>query len=144
MAKNIKERKVPCNKLIQEPHRAGENVVWCFSRIARNGTYAFDTTRADFEHKDFVEKLIAYSGLTWHEVMVQTHDHGKSKNHYIPLQDFSSEAQSQFKRLYSEEDADAIFSFAFTNKLRIVGLRLSNVFYPIWYDPQHEVCPVGK
>ena len=33
-------------------------------------------------------------------------------------------------------------SFAFNNKLRIIGLRQGDYFYVLWYDPEHEVYPV--
>jgi len=40
--------------------------------------------------------------------------------------------------------ADSIFSFALTNKIRLIGLKEGRVFYVIWYDPNHDFYPVNK
>ena len=43
-----------------------------------------------------------------------------------------------------DDNADALFSFALTNKLRIIGLRVDDDFHVLWYDPQHGVYPSQK
>lgn len=43
-----------------------------------------------------------------------------------------------------DEYSDSIFSFALQNKLRIIGLRINEIFHILWYDPNHEVYPVNK
>ena len=45
------------------------------------------------------------------------------------------------RELRLNEDTDRIFSFAFTNSLRIIGLREAEKFYVIWYDAYHEFYP---
>lgn len=121
-----------------------KKVIWCFDQIDRDGKFAFDLDRDDFQHKMFMEKLLAYSGMTWSEVKRQTHDDGKSKHHSIEVQKLSKEAQERFAAKKLEEDADSVFSFALDNKLRIVGIRKEECFHILWYDPEHEICPSKK
>ena len=44
-----------------------KKVVWRFDMIDRSGKFAFDLNRDDFQYKDFLEKLIDYSSMTWTE-----------------------------------------------------------------------------
>ena len=117
----------------------GLKILWVFDKIDRDGLFAFNISRSDFDHKGFLDKLISYSSMTWAEVRRQTHDAGKSKHHFLADVDrFSSEALERINKLRLNEDTDRIFSFAFTNLLRIIGLREAEKFYVIWYDACHE------
>lgn len=122
----------------------GEKPIWVFDRLDRSGEYAFNVNDEKFEHKFFLDKMISYSSMTWNEILSQTHDDGKSKNHTLDYDDLSKTAQDRIKALRLEEDTDRIFSFAFRNKLRIIGLRENEKFYVKWYDPEHEFCPSTK
>ena len=120
-------------------------VLWIFDKIDRDGLFAFNINRSDFDHKGFLDKLISYSSMTWAEVIRQTHDAGKSKHHFLADVDrFSNEAIERINKLRLNEDTDRIFSFAFTNLLRIIGLREAEKFYVIWYDAYHQFYPVQK
>ena len=119
--------------------------VWLFDRIDRAGKFSFDINRADFRPKEFLEKMINYSNMTWSEINKQTHDDGKSKHHFLrDVRKFSKEAQERVENLKLTEDTDRIFSFALTNKLRIIGLRDREFFHVLWYDPEHEIYPSEK
>ncbi len=119
-------------------------MVWIFDKIDRDGEYAFDINQDYFEHKLFLDKMLSYSTMTWADVKKQTHDGGKSKNHYYPFDDISNVAQKRLLALGLEERSDDIFSFAFTSSLRIVGYRENEKFYVLWYDPKHNIYPVSK
>lgn len=121
-----------------------EHPVWSFDNIDRDGKFAFDVERSDFQHKEVIRKIIDYSSMTWSEIKRQTHDDGKSKHHFIVRDKLSKEANDRFSNKRLEEDSDSIFSFALQNKLRIVGIRRGKVFHVLWYDPNHEVCPSKK
>ena len=47
-------------------------VLWIFDKIDRDGLFAFNINRSDFDHKGFLDKLISYSPMTWAEVRRQT------------------------------------------------------------------------
>lgn len=118
--------------------------VWMFDKIDRNGKFAFDLKRKDFEYCEFLDKMIAYTTMTWSRLRKQTHDDGKSKHHYLEAGKLSKDAQKRLEAMHLEENSDQIFSMALRNKLRIVGLRDRDKFHILWYDPQHEVYPSTK
>lgn len=119
--------------------------VFRFDRIDKSGDFAFDTSKENFSHKDFLDKMIAYSNMTWFEIMRQTHDAGKSKHHYLSNPEkLSKQAKMRLKNLALEDMADSLFSFAFNNILRIVGLVNGDDFHVLWYDVNHEVYPSKK
>lgn len=121
-----------------------EFVSWCFDRIDRNGDFAFDIQRDDFDSKFILGKMIAISNMTWRELKRATHDNAKGKNHEIDADNFSAKAKRRFRELQLDEEADALFSIAISNKIRIFGTRRNAEFHPIWYDPNHEVCPSNQ
>ena len=119
--------------------------VWLFDKLDRDGKFAFDVNRDDFEAKLFLDKMISYSSMTWQEIKLQTHDtKNKSKNHFIPGEDLSKEAQERIRALHYEEYSDSIFSFAFLNLIRVFGIRENEYFHVVWYDPKHEICKVDR
>lgn len=117
-----------------------EKVIWSFEKIDKNGSFAFNINDEKFDHKLILEKMVQYSTMTWAEVKQATHDGGRNKNHYLDLNLISKEAKDRLKFLGLEEDTDSIFSFAITNKLRIIGIRKEEKFYVLWYDAEHKVC----
>ena len=122
-----------------------EKVVWVFDMVDKAGQFAFDTNRKDFDHKNFIDKLLAYSRMTWGEVRRQTHDGGKSKHHYLTeVGRLSKAAQERIKELELEADTDRIYSFSLGNILRIIGLRDREKFHVLWYDARHEVYPISR
>ena len=118
--------------------------VWYFDLLDRSGKFAFDLTRGDFHHHEVLEKIIAYSNMTWTEIKRQTHDKGKSKHHFLDMSKLSAEAMERIEAKQFEEQTDSIFSFALQNKLRLIGLRKNEQFHVVWYDPNHEFCPSSK
>ena len=118
--------------------------IWLFDLLDRSGPFAFDTSRPDFQHKEFLDKMIAYSNMTWAEIKQQTHDKGKSKHHMLDESGFSPAAWERVKAKHLEEETDAIFSFALQNLLRIIGIRRNAEFHVVWYDPKHQFYPSKK
>lgn len=83
--------------------------------------------------------------MTWADVKKQTHDKGKSKHHYLSPEKMSKDAQIRFWKLPCFiECEDSVFSFAFDNLLRVIGIRDKQFFHVVWYDAYHEVCPSNK
>lgn len=120
-------------------------VIWAFDNIDKDGPFAFAFNSVTFPHKEILGKMISYASMTWTELDRQTHDAGKSKNHFLEFESLSKEAKERFKYKFPEFDtADSIFSFALQNKLRIIGVRDGQIFHAIWYDPEHKFCPSHK
>lgn len=116
-------------------------IVWRFDDLDIAGAFAFDLNRGDFEHKEVLQKIIAYSNMTWSEVKRQTHDNGKSKHHFLGVESLSPAACERIRAKHLEERSDSIFSFALQNRLRIIGYRDNEKFCAVWFDPLHEFCP---
>jgi len=106
--------------------------------------FAFDIDRDDFNHKLVLDKLISYGNMTWADIKRQTHDQGRSKNHYLSEEKLSDEAWERIKAKRLEDRTDIIFSLALENLLRIIGILENGVFQIIWYDPTHMFCPSKK
>ena len=123
-----------------------ERVQWCFDKLDRDGKFAFDLSRKDFDHHEVLEKIIAYSNMTWIEAKMQTHDRrNKSKHHNLDFPELSPEAVERFNaKKFNDKYEDAIFSFACQNTLRIIGIRINEKFHVVWFDPKHEFCPSKK
>ena len=121
-----------------------EKSLWMFDEIDRDGVFRFDINREEFKHKEFMDKMISYSNMTWDEIISQTHDDNKSKNHTLDYDSLSKEAKERILTLKLEQDTDRIFSFALGNKLRVIGLRENEKFHVKWYDPEHKFCPSNK
>ena len=147
MSKKITKKKElsSSKKTVQEQGYSSENekIIWRFDKIDRSGKFAFNLDRDDFRHKDFLDKLLSYSTMTWMEIKRQTHDDGESKHHAIKIEKLSNEALERFQARHLEEDSDSIFSIAFDNKWRIIGIRRNQYFDVLWHDPKHEVYPVS-
>lgn len=117
-------------------------VIWRFDMLDKNGSYAFNLQSDNFNHKDFLDKMIIYSNMTWSEIKNQTHDKGKSKYHFLSLENVSQSALERIKYFeYDKLYPNSIFSFAFNNTLRIIGIRINEDFHVVWYDKSHTFCP---
>lgn len=135
----------PAKEVKIQPASIAGKPVFRFETLDRNGKYAFDLNRDDFEEHDFLEKMINYSQMTWTDIERQTHDRGKSKHHYLkPYERLSKEARSRLAQMQLDDFSDCIFSFAFNNLTRIIGIRIDDIFYVLWYDANHGVYPVSR
>lgn len=126
---------VPCNN--QFP-------IWLFDKLDKNGEFAFEINDNSFNHSDFLDKMIVYSNKTWNEILRQTHDDNKSKHHLLSYDRLSKLAQERIQFLQLDEYVDSIFSFAFNNTLRVIGIRENGFFHVVWYDQNHGFCPSNK
>lgn len=120
--------------------------IFRFDMIDRGGAFAFDLSRKDFDHKLVLGKIIEYSRMKWTDILMQTYDkRNRSKHHYLKdASRLSSEARDRLRKMQQEDNTDALFSFALTNKLRIIGFRVDDDFHILWYDPEHGVYPSNR
>lgn len=112
--------------------------VWRFSQMDITGPWGWsniDTT------KTFLyilhEKLKCFETMTWEEI------DRKGQNHVMPVSEVCSEAIKRLEEI-NLNDLDEIYSFRFTNRERLWGIRKFNAFYLLWWDPHHTVYPVYK
>lgn len=112
------------------------------SYLQKNPMWKFQ--RADKEHakwsvrncRDFcteiLEKLVDFEGQTWCEIK------GRN-NHFINVSSMTKGAQNRLKELRIIEDE--LFSLRLNGKCRLFGILDDGVFYIVWYDFAHEICP---
>ena len=61
----------------------------------------------------------------------------------IPLHKLSPEAQRRLEEL-KLDDLDGLWELRLAGKQRIWGHREGHVFYLMWWDPEHTVCPTSR
>jgi len=74
--------------------------------------------------------------MRWQEIEGADH-------HAIGVDRLSKEAQNRLAEI-RQDDLDEVFSFHFSGKPRIIGIREMNVIKLLWWDPEHQVCPSIK
>lgn len=149
MSKNKRDiRQKDANKQMQIPSVPSNSdkakPIWLFDWLDNDGDFAFDLSRKDFDHHEFLDKMIRYSNMTWSKIKQQTHDKGKSKHHLLNYESLSKAAKERIEAKGLGEHIDAIFSFALQNRLRIIGIREGERFHVVWYDSEHQFCPTRK
>lgn len=111
--------------------------------------------RADKEHprwkideftidEHFIDKLISYERQNWNDVLLATSGKRQgTRNHLIVIEELCAEAQDRLKEL-KLEDLDGLHSIRLTSRHRWWGFIIDGVFFFVWNDPDHEVCPVNR
>lgn len=92
--------------------------------------------KSDF-FNDILPKLINFERRTWGKIVSD-----KKHNHWIDAYKLIKEAQERLIEL--NFNYDSLFSLHLTGTLRLFGYIENGVYYIIWYDPNHEICPSPK
>jgi hypothetical protein len=74
-----------------------------------------------------------YETMTWQEIK------NRKNCHPIPVQDICSKAQSRLQEM--QKDIDTMFQVDISELGRVFGYRDRMLFYLVWHDPNHTVCP---
>lgn len=98
------------------------------------------------------ERIIAFLSemerLSWKEIRGQITGGQRrrgSKHKHIPVDHLAPDARARFDQLELDE-FDEMFRFRLSGPERLWGVisdEIPRVFYPIWWDPEHKICP-GK
>lgn len=128
-------------KSIEKPESfLSKHPSWRFERA--DTEYRWSIVEAEFS--EIIGSLRNFERMTWGEIDKQTHDNGRSSNHYVFLNDLCKEAQKRFLELKLEEYADQVYSLRLMNKTRIYGILRDGIFSILWYDENHEIYPSEK
>lgn len=65
------------------------------------------------------------------------------QSHTVTVSTISNEAQKRLRDI-QQDDIDELFSLRLSGTERIWGIRDGRVFYVLWWDPEHTVCPAHK
>lgn len=107
---------------------------WRFSTVDKSGPFAWPT-EAEIENQ-ILQKLRQFDSMRWQEIEGPDH-------HSIEVGRLSKAAQTRLADI-KQDDLDEVFSFHFSGKPRIIGIRDMNVVKLLWWDPDHQVCPSFK
>jgi len=89
-------------------------------------------------------KLRHFEENTWLKIEKEQYGRkGKTKHHSVNISDIDPKAQKRLKEL-KMDDIDELFSLRLTGKIRIWGIRKFSYLKILWFDLEHEVCPVSK
>ena len=99
------------------------------------GPWAWSNMTAQ-EGKKFAAACKGWESMTPSEVF------RASGNKPVSHNSMCSEAQARLLEI--ELDDHEIWELRLSGKTRIWGVRERNVFYVVWWDPDHTVCPSRK
>jgi len=124
---------------IPKPHDGEPNkhpIVWRFGMLDLDGPWGWSdlTTVSASQLRDRCR--------SW-ETMNEGELFGRGGNKRIPADHMCSEAKARLTEL-ELDDHGALWELKLQGKPRVWGLRSGHVFYPIWWDPEHTVCPSAK
>lgn len=108
---------------------------WNFSKSDLLHT-KWSLVKSDF-FNEILPKLINFERRTWGDIVSD-----KKHNHWIDTGDFIKEAQDRLIEL--KIYYDQLFSLHLTGKMRLFGYIEDGIYYIIWYDANHEICPSHK
>jgi len=81
-------------------------------------------------------KIFSCQKLTWQNLRT-------SGSHLVDLKDLYPKAQKRLLQI-EKDDQDQLYSLRLSGKERIWGIKDGNIFWLLWWDPNHEVCPSNK
>lgn len=145
MGKQTREKRASKRKeTINKKQDSDDNsvILWSFDKIDRNGAFAFDVSRKDFDSEDFLMKMLCFSSMKWKDLFPS--DVRKSRHHPLSAGSLSKEAQERINFMKLQEETDSIYSLALNGETRLIGVRNGKVFQVIWYDSKHEFAPSTK
>jgi hypothetical protein len=111
---------------------------WRLSRLETTGPFGWhwlEPTQIEFLRA----RLASFEALSWKEILVRDKDH----NHFIELSRLSKPARDRLQELQLD-DIDALLSLRIRSRERVFGTLNQGIFYVLWWDPDHAVCPSPK
>lgn len=139
-SQNAIKGKVPCNT--ENPDSwLSKRPSWRFEKVDKG----FDWNLFSANNlSEILEKLVDFERMTWGDVLKKTHDNGKSSNHFISPDKMIKKAQDRLNQLNLNEFSENIFSLRLNNINRLFGILTDGIFYILWYDNDHQICPSPK
>lgn len=156
MSKAKKQKRVPPSAVPAQADRVprrlpsshapnGQSPMWRLSLLDREYKGSWSWGVDENTLLKIVALLREMEALTWKEILNQQTG-GKNRrgarNKFIPTQDLCAEARERLRELNLDE-WDELFRFREGNLGRLWGILMPEhprVFYPIWWDANHEVC----
>ena len=92
---------------------------------------------------DVVNFLVDISSTNWSELLNQSTGslRRRRKHHPMPFDGVCKDARDRVLKLHLDEKFDEFFRFRADGEGRLWGFEQSGTFYPLWWDPEHQVVP---
>lgn len=76
-----------------------------------------------------------YESMKWQDIF--------SRDHRVKLSALITAAQRRLVEIRLD-DLDELWRLRIDARKRLWGVRVRDIFYILWWDPEHAVCPVVK
>lgn len=134
LQKSISDK--PDNKTTRYKQFDGDGrPAWRFSTVDKGGEFKWP--RGENTELEILTKLHHFDSMLWT-------DFQGDRNHFINPDSLSKNALKRLNELEMEDMIENLFSIALSGKERIIMIRQGDLAKMLWYDPNHQVCPVFK
>lgn len=117
----------------REPAFGSQRPVWRFSYVDTKGPWCW-TCLKDEELIGVLERLKAFETMPWGQIL-------GDKHHLLCWESLSTKAQKRLQEIGRADEADNLCSLRISGQPRVIGILDRHIFYILWWDPKHEVCP---
>jgi len=109
-------------------------IQWSFKLFDRDASWGSEPGR-NAPFREISHRLKQYESMPWTQVLTQS----RKRDHAMKVGDLCKHAQDRISQL--RIDDDMLWRFRFSGTERLWGVRRGDVFFVVWWDPDHEVCP---
>lgn len=138
------DRRVP--KLSRLGVLGDDKPFWRFALVDVDGPWGWGSITPD-DLRTVLAFMREMERTTWREI--RNHQTGGNrrrgaKHKFIPQEHCITDATKRLTDVLElDEFNDSWFRFRVSGERRLWGVVQGTTFYPVWWDPRHEVCP-GK
>lgn len=115
---------------------AARRPCWRIQYVDKGGPFAW----TKIEPGDLLTVLGA---LANYETMNWTDIEARKSCHKMPTASVSKEARQRLDEI-ELDDVEDLYQLQVNNRFRVFGMRDRNIFYVLWWDPEHQVYPTQK
>ena len=125
----------------KRPRRApeiGHNtdfIAWRTGWMDDGGTWGWSNVKKE-KYREILQKLGHWEQKTWAQVLSED----PTSQHDVEVPKLTKDARDRLAAI-KLEDYDTLFRFRLSGRERLWGIRQENIFYLLWWDPKHQVCP---
>lgn len=133
-------------RVAQEPVRQ-VHMTYAFGHEDREGAWSWGEKRdwGDDVWKNKLEPFLKnyHNQFTWPQIEGQK-TQGRKKHVSYPPGTIVKEARDRLIELKKDDLEEFIFRFRISGKQRLYGFRLDDIFYCVWFDRSHKICPSNR
>lgn len=124
--------RIPCAKDVPNNHLQPEFKACKMDMDGKWGWSGFSS----YHLREFLNKLFDCQKLTWQDLYY-------NGSHRILVSQIVPEARKRLQNLLLDE-WEELYSLRLAGKQRVWGLKEGRIFWLLWWDPEHEICPSLK